>query len=130
MTGMVLDEFFAYDYPMDSIGVDLELAPDNTAVKIFCKLGMLFSDIPAFQEMLACKGHSALMPCALCRLVTQYQAPLPNIKPLWQYSTDIVSIAEMDREKWKMHTNKTLRKMLQKLGRMQPMMSTDDFAEE
>ena len=100
LTLLVLLSFFV-PHAIDVVGVALTLYGCGQAVRMFAKIGILLADEPAVKEMLACKGHAGLKPCLICMNGTLHQAG----DGLHAHSDYAVSIACMDFEKFKMHTD-------------------------
>lgn len=79
---------------------------------IFAEVGVLLADIPAFKEMLGCKGHGGHKPCFLCRNATNHAIPG---RPLHLACRDAVPLTEFDFEKFIKYTDEDVKTTLERL---------------
>ena len=125
LTYHVVEQFFGDEHDIRKSGVSVGWeSADGTkhAAKLFAKLGVLLADEPALKEMLDCKGHGGSKPCCCCLNATHHKPPRgaggeESTKPLHEGGgTYAVPITCCDFKSFKLYTNESLRRSVQRLG--------------
>jgi hypothetical protein len=114
LTHRVLEQFHNDEHDMRITGVNILCQGSQNRHRIFGKVRVLMSDIPALTEMLSSKGHGALKPCACCQNATHHKPPGGAV-PIHVYSEYCVQITDTNIENFKQHTNESLRQVATKL---------------
>ena len=124
LTHHAIKMFHNQERDMAITGVTLPLGDRTT--KIFAKVNMIFADKPAIAEMLSSKGHSGVKPCPLCMNATNHKPPGCGT-PMHEASSYCVPITCTDFERFKKHTNASLRKGIANLNAAKGTMSQKKF---
>jgi len=128
LTSMVLEQFFGETHDIMRSGVTVTFGSDGQRIRIFAQVKVMLADMPAFKDMIDCKGHSGTKCCYLCKNCVLHKAPHGAI-PLHLFSEYAVSLAESDFTKFEMHDDQTLRATVAKLHSYKGVLSADAFDE-
>ncbi len=115
--GHLLSLFFgsAHDIRLTGVSVTLDgsLRREHPLqTHIFAEVGVLLADIPAFREMLSCKGHGGHKPCFLCRNATNHSIPG---RPLHLACQEAVPITDFDFRRFLKYTDEEMKETLRRL---------------
>ena len=130
----MLHQFFGATSNISTLGITLTF-PDGAEATIFAEVGVVLGDVPALKEMISSKGHSGLVPCTCCTNVVHHK-PQGGGAPLSEHSDGIVSLADVDMwradtrafTKFKLHTDASLRALVQKLHDYKGVLPPEQFS--
>ena len=104
---------------IETDGAKLHLHGNDEHTTVFAIIGVLVADEPAIKEVLCCKGHAGTKQCVCCINAVAERAP-GGAEGLHKFSEYAVSTATFDINAFKLHTDETIRLMVQKLNGMPP----------
>ena len=107
----VLEQFHTDTQDMLITGV--LVYPRGKQVRLFAKVGTLFGDLPALCEIIAAKGHSGNLLCPVCQNASNHKTG--GATPLHSRNKYCTPITCFDIEKFKLHSNKSLEDMCNRL---------------
>ena len=111
-----------------SVQVDGSLRGEHPLQSImFAEVGCMLADLPAFKEMLGCKGHSGHMPCCLCRNACNHAI---QGTPLHLACADAVPITEFEWAKFIKHTDDTIKEVVHRLNEHHTAMMAGDMTRD
>ena len=100
-------------------GVSLQLHGTGCRLTIWGIIGVFLADEPGIKEVLACKGHAGTKPCVCCMNAVAARPPA-GAEGLYKFSEYAVSTEEFNIKAFKLHTDESMRAMVQKLHDMSP----------
>jgi hypothetical protein len=126
LADIVLRQFFdPKGHDIRRAGVALRF-PDGTSTTLFAKVGIIVADEPALKEIYSRKGHAGTKPCLLCMNVVLQKRP-GGAPGLHIGSDYLVSIAESNSARFKIHTDDSLRLTVSKLNAWHGVLSQAAF---
>ena len=123
LTHRVLEQFHGDVHDIRISGVSVCCQGSENHSTIFAKTQVLMSDAPALAEMLSAKGHAALKCCCLCMNATHHKPP-GGATPIHEFSDYCVPITCTDFNKFKKHTDASLRQSIQHLNDLKAQLSS------
>ena len=114
LTYRVLEQFHNDDADIRISGVAVRFEGNGAYPKIFAKVKLLVSDMPALCEMISAKGHSALKACPLCMNATHHKPP-GGAAPMHLFGEYCTPITCTELERFKLYTDATLRQSIANL---------------
>jgi hypothetical protein len=110
VTHRVVEQFHSDMHDMLVIGV--LVYPQGRQLRLFAKVDTLFGDLPALCEMIAAKGHSGNLCCPICQNASNHKS---SGVPLHIRNKYCIPITSFDLEKFKLHSNNSLRDLCLRL---------------
>jgi len=121
---ILVHSFFGADRDMKTAGI---FAPPDACfdepVHVRAKIGVLLSDLLAFEEALLIKGHNGYKLCCGCQNVWRHTLENANANDWMVPSTCI------EKEKIVMHTDRSVKRMLKNLADRKSTMQIGEFRE-
>ena len=129
LTYRSLEQFHCDVHDIRRNGVSVCCDGSGTYIKIFGRVNLIVSDLPALAEMLSSKGHSALKCCPKCMNATNHKPPGGAV-PIHVYGDYCVPISETDFTKFHPHTDASLRATIQSINALKENPLVTDAARE
>ena len=120
--GLLLKEFFnSATHHLRTGGMSLRLCTSDNIFVLFMRNGIKVADELALKSVWLCKGASGTKMCMCCMNVVAIASDLPALDMAF------VPASEPDPSKFRLHTDATVKEIVQRLARDHNRLSATDF---